>query len=77
MASNSLPFISELDYQGVQQVNLLRVQGADDALIYFWYNVTHGHYANLPDVVLETDKKRMKIVYPLFTQQIKQWKNLT
>lgn len=69
----SLPFYQELTYQELLYVNSLASRGASAAVVYLWYNITHGMYGTGVHV-LENDKDYFKKHYPDFSEDIDQWK---
>jgi hypothetical protein len=68
-----LPFASELDYNDLMKVDHLLSRGAQTGLIYFWFNVTHGHYRHLKPESLQRDREVFKEHYPNFSTDIDLW----
>jgi hypothetical protein len=73
---SSLPFFSELTYSDLCRVESLIKQGADELLLYFWFNATHGFYRVHPEQVFERDQRQMITLYPNFAAEIRIWGTL-
>lgn len=67
------PFFQELTYKELLLVDGLLDKGASVAVIYLWYNMTHGVYDSLPRQVLLNDVEKYKSLYPKFENEIDSW----
>jgi hypothetical protein len=70
-----LGYIAGLPYEEKMHALKLIQRGADASLLYFWFNVTHGNYKHLPDVVLYKDAHRMIRQFSAFRDDIQAWVN--
>lgn len=66
-----LPFYKELSYDDLLFVDGLLDRDASPAVIYLWYNITHGMYSVTQ--ILDNDKEYYKAQYPKFANDIDQW----
>ena len=69
-----LPFASELDYDGQRQARRYLDMGVPPSLLYFWFNVTHGNYKDLPQRILDVDRADQQKRFPEHSKLIETWK---